>query len=639
MRASILCLLSLFSLYVPPLTAASAQNAPAKQHAIAMHGDIKYPATYTHFAGTTPNAPKGGTLRIGVVGKFDCTNPFITKGTAPVGLSRFSERLVFQSLMVRSPDEPFTLYACIAESIEVAPDRSWITFHVNPLAKWADGTAITADDVIFSHATLRDKGAPNMRLMYSKVKTVEKLGPLSVKFTFNTQENGTYNPELPLLMGLMSVLPKAYFDGKDFEKTTLDFVMGSGPYKIASIKPGHQIVYERRPDYWAKDLPFSVGKYNFDRIQADYYLEPNVARMAFESGAFDYLAEAKPEKQKHLMMLAKNPKSDLRIINFDHKRSSALNAYVMNGRRDLFKDRRVREALSYAFDFHWINKNLFQGNFKRNRSFFENTDLSPQGLPTPAEFKLLEPFKTEIPAEVFTTPYFPANYAPTDNFRDGLKKAKDLLKEAGWEIQNGILINKTSGQKFQFELMLYNKEDEKVALAFARILKTLGIIMSIRTLDPAQYELRRIAYDYDMILNSWDAGMSPGAELYFYWGSDMADQEGSRNYPYIKNKAIDYLCKYIADAKTRDDLKTGCHALDRVLMWGHYVIPLYYGSTVFIIHRSSIEHPPVDPALPISLENWWAAPANIAAGHAVYAKKVPADTVHANKAPANKVRL
>lgn len=598
-------LLSAF--FMLALSIPAAMAAP-KSHAIAMHQDVKYPKDFTHFAGTNPDAPQGGTLRLGVVGTFDSTNPFTTKGTAPVGLSRFSERFVFEGLLARSPDEPFTLYAWIAESIEVAPDRSWIIFHVNPKAKWADGKAITAEDVIFTHTTLRDKGAPNMRMMYSRVKTVEKLGPLSIKFTFKTQDDGTCNPEMPLLIGLMSVLPKHFFDGKDFEKTSLEPVLGSGPYRVTEIKPGHRIAYERRQDYWGEGLPVVAGKHNFQRITAEYYRDVNVARLAFEAGEYDFRAESDPAHQKKITDLAHKPGSPLNLIQYEHEQPAPLSTYCMNTRRDIFKDRRVRLALSYALDFHWINKNLYHGQEKRNRSFFENTGLAHQGLPSEAELKLLEKFKEDLPAEVFSKPYYPVNFDPKDNFRTGLQQAKDLLKGAGWEIRQGSLINIKTGDPFIFELMLYNKEDEKVALAFARTLKILGITMTIRTLDAAQYEMRRLKFDYDMILNAWDAGNSPGAELAFYWGSDMVDQEGSRNYPGLSSPAVDFLCKYIAAATKREDLVTGCHALDRVLMWGHYVIPLYYNNKVFIAHTNKLGHPKVDPKLPVVLSAWWSEP-------------------------------
>ncbi len=599
---------ALFALLIICIAVVQPALAKKKSHAIAMHDDIKYPKDFKNFEGVNPKAPKGGTLKLGVVGTFDSTNPYITKGTAPVGLSRYSEKFVFEGLMARSPDEPFTLYAWIAESVEVADDRSWITFHINPKAKWEDGTPITPQDVMFSHEILKEKGAPNMRLMYSKVDTVEQTGDFSVKFTFKTQEDGTYNPEMPLLIGLMSVLSRHFFEGKEFEKTSLNFVMGSGPYKITGIKPGHRIVYERRQDYWGDDLPINRGKNNFDRIEVEYYREPNVARLAFESGEYDYLTESKPDKQKRLVKLSKSSKSPLKIVDYDHKRSVALSTYCMNGRRDIFKDRRVREALSYALDFHWLNKNLFHGVYKRNRSFFENTELAHQGVPSDAEYKLLKQFKGEVPDEVFEKPYYPANYKKESKFREGLKIAKDLLKKAGWNIQKGVLRNVKTGKAFEFEMMLYNKEDEKVALAFARTLKKLGIHMTIRTLDAAQYEMRRLKFDYDMILNAWFAGNSPGAELYFYWGSEMADQEGSRNYPAVKNKAVDFLCKYIAAAQTRKELVTGCHALDRVLMWGHYVIPFYYNNRVFIAHRTPLDHPEVVPELPVLLATWWATP-------------------------------
>jgi ABC-type oligopeptide transport system, periplasmic component len=580
-------------------------HAQPTKHAIAMHGDIKYPPDFKHFNGINPNSPKGGTLKLGAVGTFDSTNPFLVKGTPPVGLSLFSETFVFEGLMMRSPDEPFTLYPWLAESVETPPDHSAITFHLNPKATWADGRPVTADDVIFSHATLKEKGRPHMHLYYSQVAEVKKIDTHTVQFTFKKTDEGIFNPEMPMLIALMRIIPRHFFAGRDFEKVSLEPMLGSGPYKISQIKPGHRIVYERRPDYWGADLPGNVGLYNFDRIEIEYYREPNVARVAFAAGEYDYRAEFNPAEWLKSYDFKAVKEGKVKKITLTHKHPVGIHAYAMNTRRALFKDPKVRQALAYAFDFHWINKNLYHGTFKRIRSFFENTELAHQGAPTTAELALLAPFKEGLPKEVFEQPYYPANYPATVSIRDSLQRARDLLAGAGWHIEKGKLIHHQTKQPFVFELLLYNKEDEKVALEFARTLRKLGIDMRIRTLDPAQFEMRRLKFDFDMILHTWGMSLSPGNQQKFFFHSSFADQEGSRNYPGIKHPAVDFLTEKIATAQSRAELKTAVHALDRVLLWGHYVIPLGYKNTNFLAHWDRIAHPELSPEIPIRLTSWW----------------------------------
>lgn len=589
-------------------------SAGLKFHALARHKDIKYPKDFQHFDYVDATAPKGGQLKLGVIGTFDSTNPYLTKGTAPVGLSRFSEELVFESLMMRAPDEPFTVYAWVAESVEIAPDNSWIMFHLNPEAKWEDGSPITPEDVIFTHQVFKEKGAPNFRSLHRKIKKVERRGKRSVRFDFHPQEDGTYNSETPIIVAMMSVLPKAYFKNKDFEKSSLDFIPGSGPYKVSRIKPGHQIVYERRDNYWAKDLNIMRGKHNFDRVVVDYYRDVNVARMAFLAGEFDSLIESKFQEQERFKQAAQKPGSNLEVITYQHGRSVPFSTYCMNTRRPMFQDVRVRQALILAYDFHWVNENLFHGQYTRNRSFFENTELAHQGIPSAKERELLAPYKGDVPEEVFFKPFYPPGFNDTssDNkaHRKRLKQAAALLKEAGYIVEKGQLVHGDTKAPFEFELMLYNKEDEKSALAYARDLKKLGITMKIRTLDPPQYEQRRLKFDYDMILQAWFAGNSPGVELSFYWSTKSATLEGSRNYPGVMSKAVDDLCDFIADSKTRSDLVEGCHALDRVLMWGQYVIPLYYNNRVFIVHKDHLGHPDLNPLMPNLMALWWSKPAD-----------------------------
>lgn len=375
----------------------------APQHGIAMHGDLKYKPGEA-FSYVNPKAPKGGTLRLSAIGTFDSTNPYLTKGIAPGGVSLFSEPLVFESLLKRAKDEPFSLYGLIAESLEVALDRSWIIFHLNPKATWADGRPITVEDVIFSHKILRDKGRPNLRLFYSRVQKVEKLGNRSVKFTFKPLEDGRgYDPELPLLIGLAHVLPKHFFEGRDFEKVSLKPLMGSGPYRLESLKPGHGVTYVRRSDYWGWGLPVNAGQHNFDRIKFEYYRDTKVALEAFKAGQYDFRGEPNPRNWYTSYDFPGVREGRVTKIEVPHRRPVVVFAMIMNTRRALFRDPEVRRALSYAFDFEWLNKNLYYGALKRMQSYFDNTELACGGLPEGGELALLEPFRDQLPREVFTT--------------------------------------------------------------------------------------------------------------------------------------------------------------------------------------------------------------------------------------------
>lgn len=581
------------------------QIIAAPQHGIAMHNDLKYGKDFKHFEGVNPEAPKGGTLKLGQVGKFDTTNAYVTKGMAPLGLALTNERLVFEGLMKRSPDEPFSLYGWIAESVEVAPDRSWITFHLNPKAKWADGKSITPEDVIFTHEILKTKGRPNMRLYYKRVAKVEKLDATSVKFTFMPIEGKKdYDPELPLLIGLMSVLPKHYFQDRDFEKASFDKVLGSGPYKIVDIQPGKKISYERRKDYWGYDLPVSRGYYNFDRIEVEYYREPNVERMAFGGGASDLKGEGSPaEWFEHYDFKAVK---DGRIIKYEHTHSNpvGMNSFCFNARREPFNDVRVRRAMAMVFDFDWLNKNLFHSAFERTQSYYENTELASKDLPKGNELEILEAHKKDLPAELFTTAYTVPGHGEKDR-RAVYRQAQKLLQEAGWEVKQGKLINSKTGKKFECEVLLFNKDDERIALQYGRNLKPLGIDLTIRFVDSAQFESRRLKFDFDLMKQHWFNSNSPGNEQYFYWGASMAKEPGSRNYPGVESKAVDDLCHRVARAKTRQELVDSVHALDRVLLWGDYVVPLYYNNKDYVAYWNKIGFVKPSPKAGLSLTALW----------------------------------
>lgn len=577
-----------------------------KDHGLIIHGKLKYSANFTSFSTVNPHAPKGGKLRLGVVGTFDSLNPYVLKGTPPAGLSIFSERLVFETLMKRSPDEPFSLYGLIAEFVDLAPNHSWIVFYLNPQATWPDAQPITADDVIFSFETLKEKGLANYRLFFKKVEKVEKIDHRTVKFFFLADKSdGSFDPEVPMLISLLPVLPKYFFENRDFEKVTHTEIPGSGPYKIKELKMGHTIIYERRTDYWGKDLPVNVGFYNFDEVRFDYYRDSKVALEAFKAGEYDIKGESEPNQwlENYDFPAVKNGK--IIKTEFKHQRPVGMKAFAFNIRKDLFKDDRVRQALIYAFDFEWLNQSLFHNSFTRTKSYFDNTILANDGIPKEDVLKLLHPFKETLPTDLFLIPYSLPISGSKVKLRENLKKARDLLQMCGWHIQNFHLIHKETGRPFTFEIILYRSEDEKIALAYAKNLKLLGIHAKIRTIDSTQYERRLGDFDYDMTIHTWGHTLSPGNEQNLYWSSKAADQKGSRNYIGIKNSTIDFLCEMLANAKTREELITTTKALDLALLWGHYLIPLYHSNKIFLAYWDKFSHPQFNPLDGIVLMNWW----------------------------------
>lgn len=556
-------------------------------YAIAKHGDVKYPRGFHHFEGVNPNAPKGGEYKGGVVGTFDSLNPFTLKGTSPAGI----RDILFESLMRRNMEEPFTMYPLVAESLEVAPDRSWIIFYINPQAKWQDGVPLTAKDVLFSFKTFLEHGTPNQQMTYKKVKSAESLGNLTVKFTFFPTEAGTYDSELPLLMGGMALLAEHDLKGKDFEKTGLRPLLGSGPYKVAHVESGRSIVYAKNPHYWGADLPVNRGHFNFDTMRFDFYKNATVAFEAFKAGNTDSKEESDLGKWSNNYNFPAVQDGRVQRIEIPHKHQVGMTGVAFNTRRELFKDPRVRRALAYGFDFDNWNKTLYNGQLVRTTSFFDNTDLAAKGLPTGTELALLDPFRAQLPKEVFEEPYTLPTFK--GGGRENLKKARTLLKEAGWVTKNGKLVNAKTGKPFVFELILNVPENEKAALALQRNLKLLGIGVTVRTVDAAQYENLRTHMNFDAIINMWGHTMSPGNEQSFYWSSKAADEPGTRNYPGIKSPVVDKLCEAVDQAKTREELIAALRALDRVLLWGHYILPLGHRTKDCVACWKRLGYPPL----------------------------------------------
>ena len=563
------------------------------QHAISMHGTPKYPADFEFFEYVNPNAPQGGVLKQASFGSFDTFNPFSIKGNSAPGIG-----FLFEPLMKMSEDEPFTLYGLIAESIDVAPDRKSVVFTLRSQAHFSDGTPITADDVVFSFNILKQKGVPQYRYYYNDVDEVVQEGDRKVRFILKN----TDNRELPLILGQMPVLSKNYWENKDFGTTTLDIPVGSGPYKIKSFSLNRNIIYEKDPNYWGKDLPVNRGLDNFDEVQYDIYRDTTVAAEAFKAGAYDIRVENEAKKWV-------NAYNDLHGVikkELHHGLPSGMQGFVFNTRRPLFKNPKVREALLYAFDFTWTNEHLFHGLYTRTQSFFDNSDLAAKGLPTEEEIKLLEPFKDKLDSRIFTTPISLPVFE-TDNPRPQLLVALDLLGQAGWHVKEGVLKNE-KGEPFEFEILLDSSGSsawERITLPFVRNLKKIGITVHIRTMDALQYKTRLDNFDYDMFVMVWGQSLSPGNEQRYFWGSESANQEGSYNFAGVQSEVVDNLIEKIICAQTREELRTATHALDRVLMYGFYVIPHWYTPVSRMVYWDRIDFPKAEPMQGLSIMTGW----------------------------------
>ncbi len=567
-------------------------------HGIAMHGAPKYAPDFPHVSYVNPDAPKGGALRRGLQGTYDSLNPFILKGSPAAGRHH-----VFESLLKRVWDEPFTLYGLIAETVETPEDRRWVEFTLRPEARFHDGTPITVDDVIFTYETLRAEGRANMRLFYAKVARVDRVGARGVRFTFDPAQA---DRELPLLMGLMPIISKAYYAERTFDETTFEPPLGSGPYRVASIDPGRVITYERVEDYWGEDLAINRGQDNFDTIRYEYFRDGNVLMEGFKSGAFDFRAEGSAVQWATGYDFPAVSDGRVKREELVNQRPAGMRALVFNTRRDLFADPKVREALGYAFDFEWINANLLHGAFERTTSFFANSELAAEGAPSAEERALLEPWRGQIPDAAFEEAAMPPATNGSGNVRANLRIARRLLQEAGWVVRDRAMVRASDGTPFAFEVLLVFPENERIALTFARNLERLGIKVRVRTVDTAQYEFRRQTYDFDMIFHTWHVSLSPGNEQAHYWGTAAADQDGTRNYIGIKSAAVDGLIEQVTASRDRRALVTAMRALDRVLRAGHYVVPLYHQRVDRVSYWDKFARPETIPTYGFVLESWWA---------------------------------
>ena len=584
-----------------------ALSAPAhaeKAHALSVFGDFKYPPDFKHFEYVKPDAPKGG--RISTYGgiTFDTFNPFIVKGVPAIGLT-----LLFDPLMTASSDEPDTLYGLIAQSAELAPDRRSVTFFMRPEAKFADGSPVTSADVVFSFETLKEKGAPGYALPLREVAKAEAIDAHTVRYTFS----GDRLRDLPLVVAGLPVLSRAYYSTRAFDQTTLtEAPLGSGPYLMSSFEKDKYVSYKRRADYWAKELPVNVGRHNFDELRFEYFRDRSIALEALKAGQIDMREEFTARDWSTAYDIPAVRDGRLLKSTLKDERPSGAQGFFLNMRRAKFADVRVRKALDLAFDFEWMNKNIFYGLYTRTASFFENSELKATGVPSPEEIKLLEPFRDKISKDVFGPPYVSPTSDGSGMNRDNMKLAAKLLDEAGWTIKDGKRAN-AKGEILTIEFLLEEPTLLRVIGPFEKNLKLLGLDFAARQVDSAQYENRVKSYEFDMIVQRFLMSSTPGIELKNYWSSEAAKMNGSRNLAGISNPVIDALIDKVIEAKSRAELTTAARALDRVMRAEHVWVPNWYKASHNIAAWNKFSWPAVKPRFASGvLETWWYDPAKAA---------------------------
>ncbi len=590
--------LSAFALLLGlPATAQTLAPGTGPKHAIAMHGDIKYPAGFAAFQHVNPNAPKGGEARLHAIGSFDNFNPWIIRG-----LAAGSVGLTVESMMASSDDEPFTMYCLVCTTVETPADRSWVEFELNPQARFHDGSPIEPEDAIWTFETLKAKGRPFYRAYYADVVRAEKTGPRKVRFVFRNGENR----ELALIVGQIPILSRKWWEGKEFDRPLGEPPLGSGPYRIESFEMGRTVTLRRVADYWGRDLGLNRGRHNFDTLRTEWFRDPTVAHEAFLAGAFDLKLEniARQWAQGYDTPALRD--GLIRKLEIPESRVAGMQALAMNARRKPFDDRRVRQALAHAFDFEWSNRNLFFDAYVRTRSYFDNSELAARGLPQGEELAILERLRSQLPPEIFTAEYNPPKTDGSGNIRDGLREATRLLREAGWRIDNQRLVD-ASGKQMEFEILIHQGQGgfERVIGPFIANLKRLGIEARLRNIDVAQYQNRTDDFDFDMVVSGWGQAESPGNEQRDYWTSAKADQKGSRNLVGIKDKAIDELVELLIAAPDRESLIQRTRALDRTLQWGHWVIPNWYTDKDRVASWDKFGMPATNPKSGFDLSVWW----------------------------------
>ncbi|MFB0699910.1 extracellular solute-binding protein [Pseudomonas protegens] len=579
-----------------------------ESHGYAQFGTLKYPAKFTHFDWVNPAASKGGTLRVMAFGTFDTLNPYTFKGTSPVatpnflqyGVNELNEPLmVGTGLYAPSGDEPTSSYGLIARSVEYAEDRSWVVFNLRPEARFHDGKPITAYDVAFSYRLLLKEGHPQYRTNLQEVQRVDILGPQRIRFVFKRAGN----PLLILRLGELPVLPQHYWKDRDFKATTFTPPLGSGPYRITQVQPGRQLVFERVKDYWGKDLPVNRGFNNFDRVEVEFYRDSDVAFEAFKAGEFDIYIEHQAKNWANGYNFPAVNRGEVIKAQVAHQIPTQTQGLFMNTRRATFADVRVREALGMMFDFEWTNRTLFSGAYQRALSYYPNSEFSATGVPQGHEWLLLSPYREQLPASLFSQAFSLPRTDGRGIPRDTLRKALGLLGEAGWKL-NGQRLQNSAGQPLRFELMLVNPNLERILQPYVENLASIGIDARLRTVDRAQYKQRLDQFDYDMILMTLNQTLSPGLEQWQYFHSSQVSVKGSKNYAGINNPVVDHLLEQLLAAQTRDDQLAAGRALDRVLLWQHYMIPNWYLNYHRLAYRNRFAFV-TTPPYTLGLGAWW----------------------------------
>jgi len=580
------------------LGAMDASAAPSQ----AMGYTPKYPDNFTHFDYVNPDAPRGGKLDLPAFGSFDTLNPYTLKGQAPDGLGQ----LMFETLMASSWDEPFSQYGLLADDVALAKDGLSVTYHINPKARFYDGSPVLAQDVVFSYETLRDKGHPQYRIYWADIKDARALDEHTVRFDFTR-----VNPELHLIAGQIPVFSRSWVGDKDFGKMALEKPITSGPYTIEKYELGKYITYKRNPNYWGWDLNVRRGMFNFNEVTYKFYRDFTVMLEAFKAGEFDFIHEYNSKKWARDYIGPKFRSGEIVKKELPHSNNAGMQGFIFNLRKPLFQDIRVRKALTLALDFEWCNRNLFYNQYERNDSYFSNSELAARGKPSEAELKLLEPFRDRLPPELFEKPWQPPSTAAPGSLRHNLRKAKALLQQAGWNYSDGALRN-AEGEPFRFSIILRQKGFERIVAPFARNLSKLGIAVDYRTVDSALYQQRMDKFDFDMVVAGFGQSQSPGNELMNMFHSSSADKEGSFNLIGIKNPVVDALVERVVYAKDRQALVTAVHALDRVLLYGYYLIPQWYIGSHRVAYWNHFGMPKTLPLYydPTSwmLATWWNLP-------------------------------
>jgi len=581
------------------LAGATGAGAEAR-HGLSIFGDLKYPAGFKHFDYVNPNAPKGGEVRLRDIGSFDNLNPFIIKGLRLRGMGAVALNLPYDSLMAAAADEPDAMYGLVAETVEVGPNRRWVAFKLRPEARFHDGSQITAGDIIFSFNTLKTDGRPSYRINLADVVKVEATARDRVRYTFR---EGAVTRDLPSIVAGLPILSKAYYSKVAFNKTTITPPLGSGPYRITEVDQGRTLTYARVKDYWARDLPVNAGRYNFDRLTFVFFRDRSIALEAFKSGNYDFREEFTSKSWATGYDFPAVANKWVRLESIANLAPAPRQYFALNLRRDKFKDARVREALGMAFDFNWTNKNLFYGLYDRTLSMFQNSSMAARALPDAAEKKLLEPFKDKLPARLWTQVYQPPGEGKP--LRANLRAAKKLLTAAGWTVKGGNLVD-ASGEAMTIEFLTYSPSFERILAPIVRNLKRLGIAATIRIIHPSEYTNRKLSFDFDVATEAFGTSPTPGVSERNFWGSEAAASPGSLNYSGISDPVVDALLEGIAEAKTRDDLTLAARALDRVLLWKHYIIPQWFKAVHTVAYWDRFARPKVKATYGLGfMDTWW----------------------------------